>query len=846
MRKLYDVFKNKTTFTLVLLFALSFVSTNESYAQCSDPAPESVCTPPSSFDKDVVASGTVTWSSLGLGSSDNVTSKIRISGTGTVRVPSGDLLLKSSNAVVFIDGPTLVLENGNLQLDNSGSTYIQHGGALQTYGNFQQTTNSYICIIGTQIEIGEEMAGTNFTSESYTSANWQNDGGYRYLKNDCINVTQDFQLQSTGSGTGTSGVDVIIECCIEIGDAGQNHATPTDFGNSDGDDSGNWQNSNRQYIARTDIIVANGNYQTSDGTMTLCEVDIKVNKSGNFQVNSGTLNGDDVCVAVEDIFENSGTWSATNVTWYSDKNGSTNVPNTGSEANKNTILADCFGTCSCEGTSESIDLELVKSVNNSTPNVGGTVTFTIQVDNKGTGDATGIEVKDIVPSGYSNITNISNSGSESDGTITWSGLSINSNNNISLTFDATVAASGDYKNTAQVTAVMESTDADSSPNNDDGDQSEDDENSATVTPTPVIDVELTNTVNNTTPNIGENVTFTVKVVNKGPSNATNVDIKDVVPDGYTNITNISNSGTANSNTITWTGFNINANDSIELTFDTEVLSTGDYKNVAEVTAHTETDIDSQPNNDDGDQSQDDEANASVTVNTPSGGTAKIGIAKMLKTLTANGDGSFNATWVLFVENIGTDPIYDMLIEDNLATEFGTAQTSAANVDAAGEYAIASAPSVTNTSGGANVANIVSSYDGGSNTAIIQPSTGENLPVGSNFTIEYVIKFYPSSGKTSFSNQAEANGDGTENGTADKESSDLSDASGSPCGVGGAGLTAGGAESIVLPTGTSGKDFGMVTDPNCDGNASGTGENDPNTFSIQTTSGCSLNSGTLSY
>lgn len=844
MRHFYDFFKRKNFLPFLSICSFLLIGINEISAQCSDPSPESVCTPPSSWDSDVVATGTVTWSSLSLGSADNVTSKIRISGTGTVRITSGDLLLKSSNAVVFIDGPTLVLENGNIQLDNSGSTYLQHGGALQTYGNFQQTTDSYICIIGTQIEIGEEAAGTNFTTESYTSANWQNDGGYRYLKNDCINVTQDFQLQSTGSGTGTSGVDVILDCCIEIGDAGANHATGTAFGTSDGDDSGNWQNSNRQYIARTDIIVANGNYQTSDGTMTLCTVDIKVNKSGSFQVNSGTVNGEGVCVAVEDIFENSGTWSATNITWHSNKNGSTNVPNAGSETAESTILAQCFGTCSCEGTTEAIDLELVKSVNNTTPNVGGTVTFTIQVDNKGTGDATGVEVKDIVPGGYSNITNISNSGSESSGTITWSGLSITANNNVSLTFDATVDASGDYKNTAQITAVTESTDPDSSPNNDAGNQSEDDESSATVIPTPVIDVELTNTVNNTTPDIGGTVTFTVKVANRGPSNATNVDIKDVVPNGYTNISNISNSGTASGNTITWTGFDINVNDSISLTFDTEVLSTGDYKNIAEVTAHTETDIDSQPNNDDGDQSQDDEDNATVTV--PSVGVAKIGIAKMLKSLSANGDGSFNATWVLFVENIGTAPIYDLLITDDLSTEFGTNQTSAANVDAAGEYAILTTPSVTNTGGSAIITNILNTYNGGTNANLVQPTSGDNLPVGANATIEFAIKFYPTANKTTFSNQAEAYGDGTENGTADREGTDLSDASGSPCGIGGSGLTAGGNDRIILPTGTGGKDFGMVTDPNCDGDAGGTEENDPNTFSIQTVTGCTLNPGVLGY
>jgi hypothetical protein len=48
-----------------------------------------------------------------------------------------------------------------------------------------------------------------------------------------------------------------------------------------------------------------------------------------------------------------------------------------------------------------------------------------------------------------------------------------------------------------------------------------------------------------------------------------------------------------------------------------VLATGEYTNVAQVTAANEADPDSEPNNDDGDQSEDDEDAASVTVADPS-------------------------------------------------------------------------------------------------------------------------------------------------------------------------------------------------------------------------------------
>ena len=60
-----------------------------------------------------------------------------------------------------------------------------------------------------------------------------------------------------------------------------------------------------------------------------------------------------------------------------------------------------------------IDLELVKVVDDATPNVGDTVTFTITVNNEGPDNATGVAVEDLVPSGYdaTTIANISNGGS---------------------------------------------------------------------------------------------------------------------------------------------------------------------------------------------------------------------------------------------------------------------------------------------------------------------------------------------------------------------------------------------------------------------------------------------------
>ncbi|MBK8492570.1 MAG: DUF11 domain-containing protein [Saprospirales bacterium] len=100
--------------------------------------------------------------------------------------------------------------------------------------------------------------------------------------------------------------------------------------------------------------------------------------------------------------------------------------------------------------------------------MGDVITFTITVTNDGPDAATGVEVKDYVPAGYSGITAIDNGGTESGGTITWTGLSIPANDFITLTFQVTVdaptGAPNEYKNVTQVTD-SDLLDPDSQPNN---------------------------------------------------------------------------------------------------------------------------------------------------------------------------------------------------------------------------------------------------------------------------------------------------------------------------------------------------------------------------------------------
>ena len=273
---------------------------------------------------------------------------------------------------------------------------------------------------------------------------------------------------------------------------------------------------------------------------------------------------------------------------------------------------------------ESADLELIKLVDNPTPNVGDTVTFSIEVTNQGPNVATNVEVLDLVPDGF---INLHNAGSGvivpvvgGGGTITWSGLTIPLGTT-TLTFDVEVLAPGevDYDNIASINA-SDQYDPDSNPGNpadSDGDgdvgpldmnpndqsvdpDDEDDGDNEPVQPESA-DLELIKLVDNPTPNVGDTVTFSIEVTNQGPSVATNVEVLDLVPDGFINLHN-AGSGVivpvvGGGGTITWSGLTIPVG-TTTLTFDVEVLAPGevDYDNIASINASDQYDPDSNPGN----------------------------------------------------------------------------------------------------------------------------------------------------------------------------------------------------------------------------------------------------------
>ena len=114
------------------------------------------------------------------------------------------------------------------------------------------------------------------------------------------------------------------------------------------------------------------------------------------------------------------------------------------------------------------------------------------------------------------------------------------------------------------------------------------------------DLSLTKVVNDATPNIGDNVTFTLAVSNGGPNSADNIDVTDQLPAGFTYVSDTPSQGSYVSGTGVWTVGTIanggNAILNITATVNTATGVAGEYLNIAEVTASDQADSDSTPNN----------------------------------------------------------------------------------------------------------------------------------------------------------------------------------------------------------------------------------------------------------
>jgi len=125
------------------------------------------------------------------------------------------------------------------------------------------------------------------------------------------------------------------------------------------------------------------------------------------------------------------------------------------------------------------------------------------------------------------------------------------------------------------------------------------------------DLEMSKLANKTQLTVGEQVTFTVRLFNRGPDAASNVAVKDAAPAGLTFNQVTTGAGSYNAITGVWTVPSLGAGADATLTVVATATQTGTIINTAEVIASDQIDPDSSPNN--GNAAEDDQSSASVQV-----------------------------------------------------------------------------------------------------------------------------------------------------------------------------------------------------------------------------------------
>ena len=211
------------------------------------------------------------------------------------------------------------------------------------------------------------------------------------------------------------------------------------------------------------------------------------------------------------------------------------------------------------------DLGIEKTVDTPTPDIGDDVTFTVTVTNSGGGAASGVQVQDLLPSGYAYVSHTTTQGTYMPDTGAWQVGALAGSLEASLQIVATVLASGEHTNVARVD-WEENT----------GDPRTD---SATTAPR-YPNVQLAKTVDHDAPEIGDLVTFTITVANEGEVAASELRITDVVPAGYAYTSHTVTQGSYANDTGQWDVGILAPASVASMTLTVTVLVTGDRVNVA--------------------------------------------------------------------------------------------------------------------------------------------------------------------------------------------------------------------------------------------------------------------------
>ncbi len=297
-------------------------------------------------------------------------------------------------------------------------------------------------------------------------------------------------------------------------------------------------------------------------------------------------------------------------------------------------------------TTRIADVGVEKVVDDPVPAVGATVEYTITATNEGPDRASQVVVRDVLPAGLVFVDATASQGAYDAGSGEWSVGSLVVDASASMTLRALVVGSGTIDNSAEVARLLQ---RDPNPDND--------RDVATLVAPPAADLSLLKSVDDPSPERGDQVTFRITVSNHGPDGTSGVSVSDQLPAGLEFVSAATSQGSYAEATGAWAVGDLAVGASATLDIIGVVETVGQVTNTAEVSGSDLPDPNSTPAN--GADGEDDLASATINGR----GIADLALTKRVapKIVAIGG----TATYTLRLSNRGPDTATNVVVRDRL-------------------------------------------------------------------------------------------------------------------------------------------------------------------------------------